>query len=248
MAEQKESSVLFSLKELMNLEEDRIKQEESERKRKEEEALRVKLDAERRAREAEEARMKAAEEERRVGEQRSREEAARLDAIRQAEVEKARLDAENNARHEAMRRQQEHERQLVQMKEQSGKKKLTFWLAGVGAVLLIALVGGGIVIKNSQEQAERATAEKIALEQKITELDAEKKRIQDDISKASGAERDALIAKLQAKEAEIETTKSAPASGGGGAVRRSGGGSKPAAEKPAKPCNCQPGDPLCSCL
>src|SRR5207248_2372822 len=33
MAEQKESSVLFSLKELMNLEEDRIRQEEQERQR-----------------------------------------------------------------------------------------------------------------------------------------------------------------------------------------------------------------------
>ena len=31
MAEQKESSVLFSLKELMSLEEDRIRQEEDER-------------------------------------------------------------------------------------------------------------------------------------------------------------------------------------------------------------------------
>ena len=37
MAEQKESSVLFSLKELMNLEEDRIRQEE-DTKRKAEEA------------------------------------------------------------------------------------------------------------------------------------------------------------------------------------------------------------------
>ena len=33
MAEQKESSVLFSLKELMNLEEDRIKQEEADKDR-----------------------------------------------------------------------------------------------------------------------------------------------------------------------------------------------------------------------
>ncbi len=248
MAEQKESSVLFSLKELMNLEEDRIKQEESERKRKEEEALRVKLDAERRAREVEEARMKAAEEERRVSEQRSREENARLEAIRHAEVEKARLDAENNARGEAMRRQQEHERQLAHMQETSGKKKLTFWLAGVGAVLLISVVGGGIAIKNSMEETDRAKAATLALEQKITELDTEKKRIQDEIGKASGAEKEALLAKLAAKEAEIEKTKSAPAVGGG-AVRRTGGaGAKPASDKPAKPCNCQPGDPLCSCL
>ena len=53
MAEQKESSVLFSLKELMSLEEDRIKQEEDDRKRKEQAEQQARLDAERRAREEE---------------------------------------------------------------------------------------------------------------------------------------------------------------------------------------------------
>ena len=57
MAEQKESSVLFSLKELMNLEEDRIRQEESARKAKQEAELQARLDAERRQREEEEARL-----------------------------------------------------------------------------------------------------------------------------------------------------------------------------------------------
>lgn len=246
MSEQKESSVLFSLKELMNLEEDRIKSEEAERKRKEEEALRAKMDAERKAREAEESRLRAAEEERRAQEARAREEAARHEAIRHAEVEKARLDAENAARIEAMRRQQEHERQLVQMKEQSGKKKLTFMLAGLGVLLVVGAVGGSIAIKNSMEATERAQAEKLALEQKIADLDKEKARIQDEISKASGAEKDALLAKLAAKEAEIKAAQQAtPASGGGAARRPSGGGSKPASDTAPKK-KCQPGDPLCS--
>ena len=42
MAEQKESSVLFSLKELMSLEEDRIRQEEDEKRRKAEAELSAK--------------------------------------------------------------------------------------------------------------------------------------------------------------------------------------------------------------
>ena len=49
MSEQKESSVLFSLKELMNLEEDRIKQEEETKRAQAEAAERSRLDAERRA-------------------------------------------------------------------------------------------------------------------------------------------------------------------------------------------------------
>ena len=51
MAEQKESSVLFSLKELMNLEEDRIRQEDEEKKQRAEADARARSDAERRARE-----------------------------------------------------------------------------------------------------------------------------------------------------------------------------------------------------
>ena len=50
MAEQKESSVLFSLKELMNLEEERIKQEEQERERQAAAVLAAQQDAEKRAR------------------------------------------------------------------------------------------------------------------------------------------------------------------------------------------------------
>ena len=102
MSEQKESSVLFSLKELMNLEEDRIKQEEETKRAQAEAAERSRLDAERRAREEEEARIRAEENRRRTEEARSREENARLEALRLAEVEKARVEAEQRARMEAM--------------------------------------------------------------------------------------------------------------------------------------------------
>ena len=59
MSEQKESSVLFSLKELMNLEEDRIKQEEETKRATAEAAERARLDSERRSRDEEEARIRA---------------------------------------------------------------------------------------------------------------------------------------------------------------------------------------------
>src|SRR5262245_59088479 len=97
MAEQKESSVLFSLKELMTLEEDRIKQEDDDRKKKEQAEVQARLDGERRAREAEEERVRQENERKRQEDQRTREEQARVEAIRQGEVEKARKDAENQA-------------------------------------------------------------------------------------------------------------------------------------------------------
>jgi colicin import membrane protein len=113
MSEQKESSVLFSLKELMNLEEDRIKNEEADRTAAANAAEKARADAELAARNAEESRIRAEEERRRVDEQRTREEAARLDAIRTAEIEKARIEAEQRARMEAMAAQQQHERSLA---------------------------------------------------------------------------------------------------------------------------------------
>ena len=111
MSEQKESSVLFSLKELMNLEEDRIKTEEADRAAQAAAAERARQDAERQAREAEQARIRAEEERRRAEEQRSREEAARLEAIRVAEIEKARVEAEQRARLEAGRERTRRDRE-----------------------------------------------------------------------------------------------------------------------------------------
>ena len=93
MAEQKESSVLFSLKELMNLEENRIKEEEAEKDRRARHEAETRASAERAARDAEERRLREEEERRRSEEQRQREEAARLEAIRHGEIEKARAEA-----------------------------------------------------------------------------------------------------------------------------------------------------------
>ena len=59
MSEQKESSVLFSLKELMNLEENRIKEEDDAKRKKEEVEAKAKAESERRAREEEDARLHA---------------------------------------------------------------------------------------------------------------------------------------------------------------------------------------------
>src|SRR5688572_30619093 len=113
MSEQKESSVLFSLKELMNLEEDRIRSEEADKAAAAAAAEKARVEAERAARMAEEQRIQAEQERRRLDDQRSREEAARLEAIRVGELEKARVEAEQRARLEAMAAQQHHERSLA---------------------------------------------------------------------------------------------------------------------------------------
>jgi colicin import membrane protein len=255
MAEQKESSVLFSLKELMNLEEDRIRQEENDRQKQIASAEQARLDIERRAREEEEARIRAEEDRRRQEESRLREESARLDAIRTAEVEKARLEAENAARAEAMKRQQEHERQIHAISHDEGKKKLRNTAIGVGALLVVALVGGGFAIfKQSKEREEsearhmaqiaQQTAEREALTRKLEEQNAAVKGLEDSVANAkSEVERAAAREKLAAAQRQAAATRDAIPLAGGGRKANAGPGAAP---KPA--CTCTPGDPLCSCL
>lgn len=248
MSDQKESSVLFSLKELMNIEEDRIKKETSDLEATARAQREAKEAADRAARENEERRIREEEERRRAEEMRRREEAARLEAIQQGEVERTRLEAEQRARMEAMAAQQRHEQQLATIQHQSGSKKLKGIAIAIGTVLVLGAIGGGLAFKASGEESARKQAALAAENAKLAE---EKRQLQEVVSKAeekerdlndqlrnaqSDAERAALLGKL---EAAREATKAAKRAQGGG------GGSAPDKPPPPKK-TCPPGDPLCS--
>jgi colicin import membrane protein len=249
MSEQKESSVLFSLKELMSLEEDRIKSEEAEKAASAAAAEKARQDAERAAREAEEARIRAEEERRRMEELRSREEAARLEAIRQAEVEKARVEAEQRARLEAMAAQQQHERSLELMKNDESKKKLRKTLLAIAIAVPVIGVGVGYFAYDSYQkgqakiQAQEAAARQLEEEKKKIEAQMKEQQSKIDglLTQLSSAKDEATRLALQKQlEEEREKAKKIPTGTGG---PRPAGATGP---KPA--CNCTPGDPLCSCL
>jgi colicin import membrane protein len=252
MSEQKESSVLFSLKELMNLEEDRIKQEEDTRAAHAAAAEQARLLAEKQARDAEEARIRAEEERRRMEEGRAREENARLEALRQGEVERARVDAEGRARMEAMAAQQQHERSLAAINQDKSKKNLrNIIIAGVAIVVIGGATGIFFVKKNldeagaretaAKQQAELAQQEKAKLEAQIKESDAKQNTLNAQLASAKDeATRLALQKQLEEEQEKGKALKR----GGGGGPRPAGGG----AYKPKAACNCTPGDPLCSCL
>jgi colicin import membrane protein len=258
MPEQKESSVLFSLKELMNLEEDRIRQEESSRKAKQEAELQARLEIERRAREDEESRIRAEDERRRSEEQRTREDAARLEAIHQGEVEKARLDAENAARLEQMRHQQEHERQLHALSQDKHKKRLTMAAVGVSLLLVVGAIGGVTAYTSARDKAAAAAAEQARANQELqaqlaslTKQADDEKANMDNLNAQLGAANDvatklALEKQLAEAKKQAEITAAARAK-----LRSSGGGGGGNTSGPAKPraaCTCQAGDPLCSCI
>jgi len=251
MAEQqKESSVLFSLKELMNLEENRIKEEEQEKER------RARAEAERRARDeaerraAEEKRLREEEDVRRAEDLRKKEEVARLEAIRMGEIEKAKAEAEHQARMQAMHAQQAHEQHLAALGSDSTKKRLKLIVGIVLGVFLVVLVGGGLAVRSSmQEQAKRdaialaerqrvEAAQKKALEE-LQQLKADQEALQSQLANAKDeAARREIEEKIAASKAESDKKAKAAARGG----VRSGGARKQA------DCNCPPGDPLCSCL
>lgn len=253
MSEQKESSVLFSLKELMNLEEDRIRTEEDAKAHRAAQEESARVAAERAAHEAQEARLRSEEERRRLEEQRSREEAARLEAIRQGEVERARHEAEAQARQTAMAAQQQHEQKLAAIKGDEQKKKLRNLLIGlgVGAVVLVGGIGGFAYNQHvkSQEELRKQQVAAAEAEKKLTDMQRQLKEKEDaakDLERQVATEKDErkkaeLQAKLDAAKAEVQSQKTNIGSFKGNASTGSG------AAAPAKPCGCNKLDPLCDC-
>lgn len=253
MSEQKESSVLFSLKELMNLEEDRIRQEEDDKKNRAQAEAKARDDAERKARDEEAARVAAEEERKRLEAARQREETARLEAMRAAEIEKQKIEAERRAQLEAMSKQQEHARQLEMIKQDEGKKKLRNMIFGISgaAVLTLGSIGGYIFGVYLPAKEKEKMAQDAALKVQMDEAEkakreaaqamADVKRLQEDLASAKDEKSRAEIAARLAAAQEDLTKKSRP-TGGPGPAGPTPGGPGPA-KGPGKAC--PPGDPLC---
>jgi colicin import membrane protein len=200
---QKDSSFMFSLKELAGLEEDRINQEQRTRQQEEARKVREREEQERRAREAEEARIAAEHERQRLEEQQQREESARLEAMRAAEIERQRVEAEQRARLEAMQQQQAHAQQLELIRQDQSKKKLRWAAYGAAALFLLTAVGGvGIYVKLQNE----AKAEQIMREASARQAEADQQRTRAEYQKALDDISD-LKKRLQSTTNEVDRQK-----------------------------------------
>ena len=167
--------------------------------------------------------------------------------MQEAAIQRARLEAESTARLAELSSRQEHERQLHAIKHDKSRKGLQLGLAGAGVLLLALAVGGGVVIAQKAQEADRAKAELQQLETQKDAVEADKRKLENDLAnapdKATAAAAQAALAAANAKLADIMTKETAKKpTGGGGAAP-----AKPSTTTKA-PCNCQPGDPLCSCL
>ena len=152
-----DDSVLFSLKELRRLEDERVKTEADARRAQAEAERRAKVEAEQRARD-EEARRLREEEERRRRAESEREERQREDRLRVEEAERrARVEGELRLK----------ERQLIEEQRQRhahGRRSgRSAGMAAAAAAALLVAVGGGLAAYASQQHQ----AEMKALEREI---------------------------------------------------------------------------------
>jgi colicin import membrane protein len=255
MAERQETSVMVSIQEILRDAQSREEEEkiEGERRAREEEQRR--LDDVRKKQEAEAAQLRAVEDERerKIFEEQRRQ--TELAAMEQAAVQRARMEAESTARLAEMTARQDHERQLHALSQDKHKKRLQIFLVSLGILLFGGLIGGGFAIKSAMDKT--AAAELLAREaqDKIDQAEAQKQKLQRDLENTKDPEQIAALQKqLADQQAKLQQLNNqAPAQrrptgggggGGGGAVKPAGGGGGGA----GKPCNCTPGDPLCSCL
>jgi hypothetical protein len=196
----RENSVLFSLRELRRIEDDRVK--------KEQEAARAKAEAERQAKEASDRAARDAEE------RRIRDEAERARLAREEEEHRERegnlrvQEAERRARVEGeMRINEERMRLEMQHKKKHSPVKAMLTVAGI-----LVVIGGGIGYKMySQHQAELATerAERARIEAQArkerAELEAKlvgiEKNMNDQLAKAK-TEEDRQKIRIAAAEAK----------------------------------------------
>jgi len=235
MAERRENSVLFSLRELRNIEDERVKGEEeaeqarieAERRAKEEAIRRAKEEEERKVREAEERVLRDRQErERHEREQQTRlqesERRAQIEAA--AKLEQARIEAEARARMDA--------------------KKFPVGAVVGGVIGLIVLAIGIMSYLVSQHNAElrqqqaelqaKADADRKKLEQEAAAKSAAlKKELEDLQGQLDKATNDAERASIRAKMLAAQAPHSKQASPG-----------KKPGDSPKKSINTQTSDPL----
>lgn len=240
-----ETSALFSLSELMRLEQDRIAEEEEQKRARAVAAESARREAERLVREQALARIELEEDRRRQEAEREREHAARIEAVRLGEIERVRVETEQRARLEALSAQQRHEQTLMALETDAGKKKLSRalrWTLGLSAALIVGVValyfGRFRPETRSQVQSLESLIQGQRLETEANQraLDAQNLKIKD-LEERVRKEREESVAPAKP---DPDTKKKAPVVPALPS-RRDG--------KTSGDCTCvDPHDPLCGCL
>ena len=253
MAERQETSVMVSIQEILRDAQSREEQEKVAAEQRARDAEQRRVEEIRRKQEDEAARLRAEEQdrERRAFEEQKRQ--AEIRALQEATVHRARAEAEAHARLAEMTSRQDHERQLHALSQDKHKKRVQMIAIGLGVLFAVGAVGAGTVIARVMDQKNRAEQYAHQLESDKQENEQKQSQLRAELEQTKDPEKiAALQSQLEDQQKRLELIKSQQ---GQPVERKAGGGpvAAPAAhpaQKPAagKPCNCTPGDPLCSCL
>jgi hypothetical protein len=204
-----ENSVLFSLKELRRLEDERVKAEADARRAQAEAERRARVEAEQRARD-EEARRAREEEERRRRAESEHEARQREDRLRLEEAERrARVEGELKLREQLLL---EEQRQRHVHGRRFGRSA---WVAVAAAAALSVAVGGGLVAWASrQHQAEKKALER-EIEQAQLDFDAklralEEKALRDVAAAKTANDQARILGDLQRQKRALEAIRPRP--------------------------------------
>lgn len=205
----REESVQFSLKELLELEDQRLEEQQRAAAAEEANRARARTDAARReadARAAEEQTRRRSEE---LARQAELDELARREAMQKAIVEQARLEVEVRARSAERERERLHEVELARMRSTQPKETT------LGGTLIGAAVGGGVMLAVLLgihfAVTEPANARRIADAEHARSI-AEAKA--DERERQSDAQRSAMLRleeRLASAERELLASRSRPA-------------------------------------
>lgn len=247
----REESVQFSLKELLELEDQRLAEQARERDAREVAAARERAEAERRRREEAEAHARAEEEARERQRRTELEELARREAMQKGIVEQARLEVEVRARAEERERERRHEIEIERLRSTAKKGGSLGALIGASAIggSVMAIVALAIHLGVHAPAAERRVAE---LQRSMTAAEARADELarQLDGQRRAVSERDRQLADAQEQIRALTAQKSAPASGTGSKLGLGAPGPKAPVVRPSnkEEKECLPGDPMCFSL
>jgi hypothetical protein len=236
----------FSLKELLELEDERVEEVARDRKAREDAALREREEADRRRRaEAEtKQRAEAADNERRRLAQ--LDELARREAMQKALVEQARLEVEVRARAEERELERRHEIELQKLRAEGHEGQLASLvgasLLGAGVMLLVALgVHFGVTKPSTDRRAAELQLAAAASEGRAAELG---NRVDEQRRAIEGLQK-----QLGDAQAELASLRSAaPKKTAPPPVPTHKAASAPTGAPPAPPVTCLKGDPLCPAI
>jgi len=252
-----ESSLLFSLDELMSVEQDRIDTEQHQQRQALLEAERDKAQAIANAQTAERARQRAEEQRRNDARMRRREDDVRSQATREAEIERVRIEAARRGELELKKASWEHELKIKTLEQDDVKKQLRATQIASAAMLAIAAAVCGFIVNNLSADHR---IDRTALRAEILEGDAKLAELQRSADQQEGAiaqletELDAANARAddaekKAQQAANETAAATP--------RPTLSGFRPATPQVRPPAidahdgfsisDCKPGDPDPAC-